>query len=112
MGERLFRFGATAAAGIVSGLGVAALPNSEWTKLSPVMPNIHEAKTHFSRLVQRAAAGEEIVITKAGVPMAKLVPFRQSRAPRRPGFWKGKMRIASDFDALPDEIVASFEGSE
>lgn len=82
------------------------------TRLSPVMPNIHEAKTHFSRLVQRAAAGEEIIITRAGVPMAKLVPFRESRAPRRPGIWNGRVQIAPDFDVPSDEIVSSFEGLE
>jgi len=82
------------------------------TKLSPVMPNIHEAKTHFSRLVQRAAAGEEIIITRSGVPMAKLVPFRETRTPRSPGVWKGRVEIAPDFDATFDEVVASFEDDE
>ena len=84
----------------------------KWTKLSPIMPNIHEAKTHFSRLVQRAAAGEEIIITKSGVPMAKLVPFRETQAPRLPGVWKGSVEVASDFDATPEEVVGSFEGDE
>ena len=84
----------------------------KWTKLSPVMPNIHEAKTHFSRLVQRAAAGEEIVITKSGVPMAKLVPFRKTQAPRSPGVWKGSVEVAPDFDVTPEEVVGSFEGDE
>ena len=84
----------------------------KWTKLSPVMPNIHEAKTHFSRLVQRAAAGEEIIITKSGVPMAKLVPFRKTQAPRSPGVWKGSVEVAPDFDVTPEEVVGSFEGDE
>lgn len=84
----------------------------EWTKLSPIMPNIHEAKTHFSRLVQRAAAGEEIIITKSGVPMAKLVPFRETKAPRSPGVWKGSVEVAPDFDVTPEEVVGSFEGDE
>ena len=84
----------------------------KWTKLSPIMPNIHEAKTHFSRLVQRAAAGEEIIITKSGVPMAKLVPFRRTQTPRSPGVWKGSVEVAPDFDVTPEEVVGSFEGDE
>lgn len=72
--------------------------------------NIHEAKTHLSRLVQRAAKGEEIVIAKAGVPIAKLVPYRASTAPRRPGCWRGKVKIRDDFDVLPEEIEAAFRG--
>jgi len=70
--------------------------------------NIHEAKTHLSRLVDRAAAGEEIVIAKAGRPVAKLVPFR---APARaPGAWRGRVRIQAGFDELPPEIAAAFRG--
>jgi prevent-host-death family protein len=60
--------------------------------------NIHEAKTHLSRLVERAAQGEEIVIAKAGTPKAKLVPIGKP-GKRRPGRLKGKIRIAGDFDA-------------
>lgn len=74
------------------------------------MYNIHEAKTHFSRLVQRAADGEEIVITKAGRPMARLVPFDRPEAPRRPGLWKGKVTIADDFDAPDPRVEELFEG--
>ena len=72
--------------------------------------NIHEAKTHLSRLIQRAAAGEEIVIAKAGTPLAKLVPYTNTTEPRKPGRWRGKVRIADDFDALPDDIAAVFNG--
>ncbi len=72
--------------------------------------NIHEAKTHLSRLVQRAAQGEEIIIAKAGKPIAKLVPYHASRAPRRPGYWRGKVKIRDDFDRLPEEIEAAFRG--
>ena len=74
------------------------------------MENIHEAKTHFSRLVERAMRGEEIVIGKAGKPVARLVPYREDRAPRVPGGWEGKVRIADDFDELPDEVAAAFRG--
>lgn len=73
--------------------------------------NIHEAKTQFSRLVDAAASGEEIVIAKAGVPTARLVSFERPKVVRRFGGLKGKVRIADDFDArLPDEVIAAFEG--
>lgn len=74
------------------------------------MENIHQAKTHLSRLVDRAAAGEEIVIAKAGKPMARLVPFRTSTARRVPGRWKGRVVLAPDFDETPEELIAAFEG--
>ena len=73
--------------------------------------NIHDAKTHFSRLVDRAAGGEEIVIEKAGKPLAKLVPYREARGPRRPGALRRRIRVADDFDApLPDDVAAAFRG--
>lgn len=73
--------------------------------------NTHEAKTHLSKLIERAAAGEEIIIGKAGRPMAKLVAYKEERSPRRPGALKGKIRLAPDFDATPDEVVDAFEAS-
>lgn len=72
--------------------------------------NMHEAKTHLSRLVERAAAGEEIIIGKAGKPIARLVAFRETRSPRVPGSLKGKVRIADDFGQPDDDLVALFEG--
>jgi len=74
--------------------------------------NIHEAKTHLSRLVSRAASGEEIVIAKAGKPVAKLVPYREETRPREPGLWRGKVTIHPGFDESDDEITALFEGEE
>jgi prevent-host-death family protein len=75
------------------------------------MANIYEAKTSLSKLVERAAAGEEIIIAKAGRPRARLVPFARHAEPRRPGGWEGKVWIADDFDEpLPPEILAGFEG--
>jgi prevent-host-death family protein len=74
--------------------------------------NIHEAKTHLSRLVERAAAGEEIIISKAGRPMARLGPVPKSPTPRKPGRWRGRVVIHDDFDELPAEIVAAFRGEE
>ena len=74
--------------------------------------NIHAAKTHLSRLVEQAAAGEEIVIAKAGKPMAKLVPLDAApTGKRRLGGPVGKIEIPDDFDApLPDDVLAAFEG--
>lgn len=73
--------------------------------------NIHEAKTHLSKLIERVQRGEEIIIGKAGQPVAKLVPYRHARKPRRPGgSWKGKIWMAEDFDALPEDVAAWFRG--
>lgn len=73
--------------------------------------NVYEAKTHLSQLLDRAAAGEEIVIARAGRPIARLVPLAGPPARRRsPGGWRGKVRISDDFDALPAEIDAAFRG--
>jgi prevent-host-death family protein len=74
--------------------------------------NIHEAKTHFSRLVERVEAGEEIIIGKAGKPVARLVPYKEAKAPakRKPGGWKGKVWISPDFDAVDAEIEKMFNG--
>ncbi len=75
--------------------------------------NIREAKTNLSRLVDRAAAGAEIVIAKAGKPLAKLVPYKPDKPKRTPGLYKGQIKIARDFDApLPDDILDAFEGKE
>jgi prevent-host-death family protein len=75
--------------------------------------NIYDAKTRLSELVDRASAGEEIVIAKAGRPAARLVPLRVVREARAPGRWRGKLRIAADFDApLSAEAIASFEGRD
>ena len=71
--------------------------------------NVHEAKTHFSRLLERVAAGEEITIAKAGHPVARLVAFVPPGR-RTLGLDAGKVWIADDFDApLPDDILADFE---
>ncbi len=74
------------------------------------MVNIHEAKTHFSRLVERVMGGEEVVIGKAGRPVAKLVPYVEDRGPRVPGGWEGRVWISDDFDELPAEVEAAFRG--
>ena len=75
--------------------------------------NIHEAKTHFSRLLQRVAEGEEVTIARAGVPVARLVAIPQSLTMRPLGALQGKIYIADDFDApLPDDLLALFYGEE
>jgi prevent-host-death family protein len=74
--------------------------------------NIHAAKTHLSRLVEEAAAGEEIIIAKAGTPLAKLVPLAPvERKKRRLGLLAGRITIPTDFDSpLPDQVLDAFEG--
>jgi prevent-host-death family protein len=73
--------------------------------------NVYEAKTHLSQLLDRAAAGEEIVIARAGRPIARLVALAgTSSQPRIPGGWHGKVRMTTDFDELPAEIDAAFRG--
>ncbi len=72
--------------------------------------NLYEAKTHLSSLVDEAAAGAEIIIAKAGKPLARLGPVR-AQTTRRPGRAKGKVWIAADFDApLPEAMVRAFAG--
>ena len=74
------------------------------------MVNVHAAKTHLSRLLDQAAAGEDIVIARAGKPVARLVPF-EAKPKRRGGFGagKGKIWISDDFNApLPDDILRGF----
>ena len=73
--------------------------------------NIHEAKTHFSRLLQRVANGEEVTISRAGVPVAKLVAIQPEQKSRPLGFARGEVWVSDDFDApLPDEILKQFYG--
>lgn len=73
--------------------------------------SLYEAKTQLSRLVDRAAAGEEIVIAKSGRPRARLMPLEDTRPMRVPGKGKGRWRVGKDFDApLPDAVHEDFEG--
>jgi prevent-host-death family protein len=73
-----------------------------------LVTNISDAKTHLSSLIEKVAAGEEVIIGKAGKPVAKLVRYERSMEPRRPGALKGKIRIERDFDELPDDIAQAF----
>jgi prevent-host-death family protein len=74
--------------------------------------NMHEAKTTLSRLVADAVAGDEVILAKAGKPLVKLVPVEAKMKPRRLGIWKGKVKLADDFDApLPQDILNLFYNS-
>ncbi len=75
-----------------------------------VKVNVHEAKTHFSRLLDRALAGEEVIVMKSGKPLVKLVPVESAPATRKLGTAKGDFVVPDDFNApLPDGILSEFE---
>ena len=77
------------------------------------MVNLYEAKTNLSRLVDQASAGEEIIIAKAGKPMARLVPLEAARKVRRVGMFEGQFPVPDDFDTMfAEEIRAMFEDGE
>jgi prevent-host-death family protein len=72
--------------------------------------NVHEAKTTFSRLLERVALGEEVVIAKAGRPVARLVPIVSEVRERHPGSARSEVWVGPDFDApLPEDVQSSFE---
>ncbi|MGH2530640.1 MAG: type II toxin-antitoxin system Phd/YefM family antitoxin [Actinomycetota bacterium] len=72
--------------------------------------NVHEAKTHFSKLLERVALGEEVVIARAGHPVARLVPIAPEIPERSPGSARGDVWVGDNFDApLPEDLRASFE---
>jgi prevent-host-death family protein len=72
--------------------------------------NVHEAKTHLSRLLDRVSQGEEVIIAKAGKPIARLVSVKDRPERRVPGSAKGRIVVGEDFDApLPEEVLGSFE---
>lgn len=73
-----------------------------------IITNVTEAKAQLSALLERVRNGEEIILGKAGRPIAKLVPYRPQAVPRQPGALRGKIRIADDFDELPPDIAAAF----
>ena len=73
------------------------------------MVNVHEAKTHLSRLIERVEGGEEIVIARAGRPVARLVHYRARTSPRIPGQWRDRVRLAPDFDQTDLSVLEAFE---
>lgn len=76
------------------------------------MVNIHEAKTHLSRLVDQAAEGEEVTIARAGKPVAKLIAYRPAAQDRAPGVWRGQVWMSHHFDEPDEATVELFEGGE
>ena len=75
-----------------------------------MMVNVHEAKSNLSKLLDRAASGEEVVIARAGRPVARLVQLAPARAERRFGQLRGKLTVSEDFDATPEWLLDAFEG--
>jgi prevent-host-death family protein len=73
-----------------------------------ITENIYAAKTHLSRLIERALAGEEVIIAKAGKPVVRLVPYKETAQPIRFGTLKGKVSIAEDFNDYSEEIAEMF----
>jgi prevent-host-death family protein len=75
--------------------------------------NIAEAKASLSKLVEKVLQGEEVIIGKAGKPVAKLVPFNYDRSPRdlEQGIWKDQVWMAEDFDTLPEDLLKAFSGA-
>ena len=71
--------------------------------------NIHQAKTHLSRLLAEVARGQEVIISRAGTPIARLTPYTASRPRRRLGRDRGLFEVPDDFDALPEDVIESFE---
>ena len=74
--------------------------------------NIHAAKTSLSQLIEAALKGEEIIISKAGKPLVRLIPYTSSQEPRKPGDWAGQVKIADDFDTTPEDVIQGFYGEE
>ena len=74
--------------------------------------NVYEAKTNLSKLLDRVADGEELVLGRSGRPIARLVPYAKPQLPRQPGRLSGKVWIAPDFDETPEGVIADFEGAD
>jgi prevent-host-death family protein len=77
-----------------------------------LIANIHHAKTHLSKLLEEVAKGKEVIIAKAGKPVAKLVIYKEEKKLRKPGLWKGKVWISDDFDDEDEEINKLFYEGE
>lgn len=74
--------------------------------------NIHQAKTNLSKLIEKTQKGEDIIIAKAGKPVAKLTAYKEPLKPRKLGLWKGKVWVSPDFDEESDEINELFYGKK
>jgi len=90
------------------------LVNLVYTNNKVQKVNVHEAKTHLSRLLEQVLSGEEVIISKAGKPVAKLIPLEPEKlAKRKPGLLKGKMRLSANFDdPLPLKLLLDFQGGK
>lgn len=77
-----------------------------------ITTNIHEAKTNLSRLIAQALSGKEIIISKAGEPVAKLIAYKEELKPRKLGLWKGKIKMSDNFDDEDPEINKLFYGED
>lgn len=75
-----------------------------------IIVNVHQAKSQLSKLIEQAESGEDVVIARAGKPAVRLVAFAMPGKERKAGAWRGQVTVAEDFDALPDELMAAFEG--
>ena len=73
--------------------------------------DVHEAKTHLARLLERVGAGGRIVLGRNGQPVARLIPYMPESEPRRPGALQGRIHFAADFDETPEELIQAFEGT-
>jgi len=73
-----------------------------------VVRNISQAKAELSALIAKVQKGDEVILAKAGKPIARIVPYRGAAGPRKPGSMAGKIWIAPDFDVLPDDIAEAF----
>jgi len=71
---------------------------------------VHEARTHLSRLLEAVERGADVVIARAGRPVARPVPVSAPRRPREPGSWRGRVLVAEDFDETPDSVLDAFRG--
>lgn len=77
-----------------------------------IIINIHQAKTQLSKLLEDVSSGKEVIIAKAGKPVAKLSPYKEDKKSRKPGLWKGKIWVSDDFDEEDEEINKLFYGKE
>ncbi len=80
--------------------------------MSEAVINVYEAKTNLSKLLDRVEQGEEIVLGRAGRPVARVLPYRPRRSPRVPGRLAGRIEMAPDFADTPEWLIDSFEGGE
>ena len=74
--------------------------------------NTHDAKTRLSELLRKVEAGEEVIIGRAGRPIARLTPYERNLQPRQPGSWRGRVHMSEDFDDLPEEYLETFSGAK